>query len=372
VKAISLFSGAGGMDLGAHAAGFDVVFANDIMREAAETHATFFPGVEFVTGDVKGLTSFPEADLVMGGYPCQSFSMGGLRRPQHDSRTQLYEEFARCVDLVSPKYFVAENVSGLKQIANGHWLEKQLALFQTLGRKGGYNVTWAVMRAENHGVPQRRKRLFIVGVRRDLGLFYWFPAPTHGKPGEAQRRGLAPFASHGDAISGMPLWPTGEFYERPHDPEGHMSWYYMSRNRKAPWDAPSFTIVANFRHITLHPASQTMKLVWSNLADGFKQKWEFSGEWEHLEDHPDRPKLQTPRRLSWRECARIQTFPPGFEPAGDLARKFELIGNAVPPLLADAVLRPLAEGGGLRSAPPPQALAVGKPVTEVDQLEMAL
>jgi DNA (cytosine-5)-methyltransferase 1 len=371
LKAISLFSGAGGMDLGAANVGIETIFANDTMPEAAETHRLNLPGADFVLGDVKGVVKVPQADLVTGGYPCQSFSMGGNRKPQHDDRTQLYEEFGRIVDLVSPRFFVAENVSGLKSLQDGHWLEKQLDLFQGLGRNGGYNISWQVLQAQDYGVPQRRKRLFIVGVRRDLGLFYWFPHPTHAKPADAARHGLLPYASHGDAILGLPLWPTGEFYERPHDPEGHWSWYFMSRNRKAPWDGPSFTVVANFRHVTLHPASSTMRLVWSNLADGFKQKWEFTGEYEHTAGHPDRPVLAEPRRLSWRECALIQTFPKDFEPAGKLERKFELIGNAVPPMLGEAVLRPLVDGTGLRSVAPPKALFAGRRA-EPAQMSLAL
>ncbi len=91
-----------------------------------------------------------------------------------------------------------------------------------------------------------------------------------------------------------------------------------------------------------------MKLVWSNLADGWKQKWDFSDEYEHTRNHPERPVLQTPRRLSWRECARIQTFPKGFERRG-VESKFKQIGNAVPPLLAKVVLEHLISGKGLVS-----------------------
>jgi DNA (cytosine-5)-methyltransferase 1 len=121
----------------------------------------------------------------------------------------------------------------------------------------------------------------------------------------------------------------------------------MSRNRKAPWFEPSFCIVANFRHITLHPASQTMKLVWSNLKDGFKQKWEFSGDYEHTAANLNLPVLEVPRRLSWREAALIQTFPEGYEPVGDLESKFEQIGNAVPPLLFKVLLEGVASGTSL-------------------------
>jgi len=372
LKTISLFSGCGGMDLGAETAGAEVIFANDSLPEAAETHRRMFPHVDFVPGDIADVIKFPKADLVVGGYPCQSFSMGGNRRPGRDERTLLYQHFGRCVDDVSPRFFVAENVSGLKSLESGRWLQDQLDLFSGLGRNGGYNVTWKVLRAEEYGVPQRRKRLFLVGVRKDLGLHYWFPERTHGTPEEVRRFGLKAFTSHGDAILGLPLWPTGEFYERPHDPEGHWAWYYMSRNRKARWDAPSFTVVANFRHVTLHPASFTMRLVWSNLADGWKQKWEFTGKYEHTAGHPGRPTLPEPRRLSWREAALIQTLPPAFEPSGNLEKKFEQIGNAVPPRLAFAVLDPLISGSALRSSPSPSAVLERDAIAAGDQQLMAL
>jgi len=157
---------------------------------------------------------------------------------------------------------------------------------------------------------------------------------------------LLPYASHGDAIKGLPLWPEGEFYERP-DTDGNFSWYYMSRNRKAKWADPAFTVVANWRHITLHPASPVMTLTWSNLADGWKQRWDFSDQYEHLEADPKRKKLEKPRRLSWRECALIQTFDTKFTPVGETESKFTQIGNAVPPKLAQAIFTHLFSGAGL-------------------------
>ncbi len=345
MRAISLFSGCGGLDFGACRAGADVVLATDVMPEAAQTHRRWFSS-DFVQADIREVSRFPEADLVVGGYPCQSFSMGGNRAPGTDQRTYLFREFARVVAAVQPRFFVAENVSGLKSLEQGRWLAEQVRVFGEAGSHG-YEVTHELLKAEDYGVPQRRRRLFIVGVRKDLGLRYRFPAPTHFPPEVASRTGRPAHASHGDAIRHLPLWPAGEFYERPHDPEGHFSWYYMSRNRKADWDAPSFTVVANFRHTTLHPASQRMHLLWSDLKNGFKQRWEFRGDYEHLDADPSRPVLEVPRRLSWRECAAIQTFPEGFEPAGNLARKFEQIGNAVPPGLATAVIGPLVDGSGL-------------------------
>jgi DNA (cytosine-5)-methyltransferase 1 len=113
----------------------------------------------------------------------------------------------------------------------------------------------------------------------------------------------------------------------------------MSRNRRHRWDGPSYAIVANFRHVTLHPASPRMELEWSDLANGWKQKWRFTDEYDHLQFSPQYPPLMPARRLSWREAAAIQTFPSDFEPAGDLAVKFEQIGNAVPPALMRPIMR---------------------------------
>ena len=357
------------MDIGAARAGATIVLANDTVSEAGQTYRNEFPEVPFVEGDVRDVTEFPSADLVIGGYPCQPFSLGGHRNPDGDSRAVLYREFARCLDLVNPRFFVAENVSGMKGLSGGRLLQEQIALFSQSGDLG-YEVNWRLLRAEQYGIPQRRRRLFIVGVRKDLDAHYWFPPPTHGSEREVKRLGLLPVASHGDTIEALPEWPTGEFYERPHDPEGHMSWWYMSRNRKAEWAGPSYTILANLRHTTLHPACQTMEMVWSNLADGFKQKWAFSGEYEHTQGNPERMVLAEPRRLSWREAALIQSFPADFEPSGGLMSKFEQIGNAVPPALMEAVVAPLASGAGLHAFPEDTTLEPGQ--TDGQQLSMRM
>lgn len=342
IRVLSLFSGCGGMDFGVEAAGGHVIFSNDILADACKTLAKYFPGADIRNADISGIQVFPDADIVVGGYPCQSFSMAGNRDPEKDERTNLYKQFLRVVGIVRPRYFVAENVSGLKQLSSGTFLKEQLDAYD----KAGYNVTYQVLNARDYGVPQSRKRLFIVGVRKDLNQVFKFPTPTHGKTTKASGP-LKPYASHGDAIKNLPLWPEGEFYERPHDPEGHFSWYYMSRNRKAKWADPAFTVVANWRHITLHPASPVMTLTWSNLADGWKQRWDFSDQYEHTEADPKRQKLDTPRRLSWRECARIQTFGARFTPVGDTESKFTQIGNAVPPKLAEAIFTHLFSGAGL-------------------------
>lgn len=338
---ISLFSGCGGMDFGAERAGAEIIFANDIDHDSCESLRKYFPDTNVYEGDIANVEKFPDADLVIGGYPCQSFSLGGIRNPEADPRTKLYLQFVRCLKTVNPKYFVAENVSGLKGLKNGKFFIEQEESFKKLG----YKVSVGLLNARDFGVPQIRKRLFIVGVRDDLGKEYVFPNQTHGKPTKLLPN-LLPYTSHGEAIKHLPAWPVGEFYERPHDPKGHMSWYYMSRNRKKPWDEPAFTVVANWRHITLHPAGPTMKMTWSNLEDGFKQGWDFTGEHEHINGDDSRFALDVPRRLSWRECALLQTFDENFEPCGKVESKFQQIGNAVPPKLAEVVIEHLLSGRG--------------------------
>lgn len=346
LKAVSLFCGAGGMDLGAEMAGVKVIFANDIDHDSCKTYQRNFPHTKVIEGDVKDIKSFPKVDILLGGYPCQSFSLGGKRNPEKDHRTYLYQEYARVLELIEPKYFIAENVSGLTGVMGGKFFKAQLEAFQKVGRYG-YTISRKIVDARDYGVPQKRRRVLLIGVRKDLNKAYIFPEPTHGKG-----IGLKPYTSHGEAIKDLPLNPEGEYYHRPHDPDGGFSWYFMSRNRKSNWDEPSYTVVANWRHTTLHPASPVMKIVWSDLKNGFKQKWEFTKEFEQLKNDPKRPILKIPRRLSWRECARIQTFPDRFIFEGkNVESKFRQIGNAVPPLLAKIIVERIISREGLGNIP---------------------
>lgn len=339
---VSLFCGAGGMDFGAHAAGFDTVFALDNFASSTRTFANYFPHADIRTEGIFEFNAskknpYPKADVLTGGYPCQSFSMGGVRNPSGDDRSNLFLGFAEAVNKVRPKVFIAENVSGLARLQNGEWFRRQIHVYENeLSER--YHVHSMQVNAADYGVPQYRKRVLIVGVRHDISDTFDFPAPTHAKPALAKKLGLLPHASHGDVIAHLPPHPVGEYYERPHDPEGNFAWYFMSRNRRHRWDEPAFTVVANFRHITLHPASPQMELEWSDLANGWKQKWRFTNTFDHLKFCPKFPCLKKPRRLSWREAAAIQTFPDNFEPEGNLEEKFEQIGNAVPPLLMQQVM----------------------------------
>jgi DNA (cytosine-5)-methyltransferase 1 len=307
-RAVSLFSGCGGSDAGVIAAGFDVVMANDVLPYAKQVYEANHPATDYRLGDVSKIESFPDAELLVGCYPCQGFSQGGVREPSRKIN-KLYLEFARALNAIKPKAFIVENVSGMVRANYEHLLKDQVKIF----RQAGYKVATSVLNAADFGVPQERKRIFIVGIRRDIGIQYKFPKPTHGMGLEA------PHVSIRDAISDMPEWPAGEFYER----EFH--WYYMSRDRRRGWDEPSKTIVANPRHMPLHPMSPVLEKLEHNV-------WRFATEGRA-------------RRFSFREAARLQGFAKHMAfPETDrasLLMKYTVVGNAVPPPLFHAVARAL-------------------------------
>ena len=304
-KAISLFAGCGGSDIGLLRAGFEIVWANEISEVASATYRDNLPGAHVEVGDVSTFAEFPEADLLVGCYPCQGYSQAG-RRTQDAPVNFLYREFDRVLRTVRPRAFVVENVSGMSNASNRRLLNNQLVRY----RLAGYRVKWRVLDAKNFGVPQTRRRLFMVGIRSDLRVDYSFPAPTHGPDAESV------YLAQEAVLTGMPKWPVGEFCSE------RLHWYYLSRKRRADWGQPSPCIVAHWRHVPLHPMSPPLRRVHTD-------QWVF-------EHHG------IARRLSFKECAALQGFPVDFVWAhGSVRRRFEMIGNAVPPPLFHAVVRAL-------------------------------
>jgi len=306
LRAVSLFSGCGGSDLALLALGIKVVWANDIWEPACETYSDNVPDAKIQCGDIRDVVRFPSADVLVGCYPCQGFTQGGKR--DWDAPVNfLYQQFDRALRTIKPKAFVVENVGGMAFGANFQLLENQLIRY----RLAGYRVKWSVLEAQNYGVAQLRKRLFIVGVSSDIKATFSFPRPTHGiegKPAKSQR----------SALSGMPAWPLGEFNQEP------FHWYYLSRNRRRDWSSPSPCIVGHWRHVPLHPSSPELRRVHTD-------KWEFTSD-------------KAARRLSFRECAALQGFPRRAKwKRGNVRDKFQMIGNAVPPPLFEAAMRPLQE-----------------------------
>jgi DNA (cytosine-5)-methyltransferase 1 len=301
-KAISLFSGCGGSDLAVQRCGFDIVWANDVWDTASQTYKDNIQNAQIELGDISKFNDFPEAELLVGCYPCQGYSQGGRRDPE-DPTNYLYRHFDRVLRLVLPKAFVVENVNGMAYGENRTLLMNQVYRY----RMAGYRVVWRVLDAKDYGVAQTRRRVFIVGIRSDIDAVYEFPTPTHGP------EGTKPYATQFDAIGKMPRWPEGEFNTEP------FHWYYLSRKRRHPWKQPSPCIVGHWRHVPLHPMSPPLKRIDTD-------HWKFS-------------RAGPARRLSYRECAALQGFPPDFNWSnGTVREKFQMIGNAVPPPVFSAVL----------------------------------
>ncbi|WP_214818996.1 DNA cytosine methyltransferase [Exiguobacterium sp. s131] len=307
---VSLFAGAGGLDVGLHMAGFKTVWANEKDKDACETYMANNPDTYVERGDVRNVKSFPEADMVVGGYPCQGFSLAGNRLVA-DERNFLYKEFVRALRSSSPKFFIAENVKGMVTMQDGRVIEAMVDDF----KNQGYEVTYHLVNAKDYGVPQDRERVFIIGVRQDISkqFKYELPVPTHG----TDLLGEKPYVTLKDAIGHLTPDEVGEVYE------SGFSSRYLSRNRKRSWDEVSFTIQASGRHAPLHPSGEAMVKVGTD-------EWILPETSEH-------------RRLSAVECALIQTFPKDYIWKGSLGSIYKQIGNAVPCLLAKAIAQPIAD-----------------------------
>lgn len=285
--------------------------ANDILPYARDVYLQNFPETDYVLRDVREVKAFPEADLLVGCYPCQGFSQAGVRDP---SRTInfLYREFVRALKAMRPKAFIVENVSGMIRDSNLHLFTNQITRFRMMG----YKVEAQLLDARDFGVPQERTRLFFVGVRSDLGIRYEFPTRIYKL--EEEDADLPVCRTIRDAIGDLPEWPEGEFDQQP------FHWYYLSRNRYRGWDERSRTIVASSRHAPLHPSSPPLRRIHTD-------KWEFT---------EDRPA----RRMSYREAAALQGFDNlQFPDTYGLASKYRVVGNAVPPPLFEAVAKAIPD-----------------------------
>ena len=289
--AVSLFCGAGGLDIGFERAGFKTIWANDFNKDACETHRRWSEA-DVVCGDVTKIDpeTIPDCDVILGGFPCQGFSFGGARR-MDDPRNALYKQYVRIVEHHKPAVFVGENVTGLLTMGGGSVMKDICEAFSACG----YRVFAQSVNAKDYDVPQDRKRIIIAGFREDLG----FDQPFFIQQSENK-------VTIGDVLQHVRN-DAAEAYRGTFTPR------YMSRNRKRDWNEVSFTIPASARHVPLYPGSPDMVKI-------DRDKWEF-GDGET-------------RRLSWREAAAIQTFPEDMEFCGDMVSKYRQIGNAVPCNLA--------------------------------------
>lgn len=307
MKVVSLFCGAGGLDLGFIQAGHQVIWASDIDEHAVATYKHNI-GNHVHGADIKEIdaSTIPDCDVVVGGFPCQGFSVANMGRKANDSRNQLYLELLRVIRDKSPSFFVAENVKGLLSLEKGRVFDAILGDFSTLG----YVVKHRVLNAADYGVPQKRERLIIVGVRNDIDFDFSFPEPTHAPRDKADLLGLKPWVSIGEALADIP-----EPEVAPDIPNHTYSKYklrfngYLGHRRIDPTQpAPTVTARGDNKGgvVVLH----------------------------HPNNH---------RRMSARELASTQSFPLDFVFQCNRSIAYRLIGNAVPPMLASAVASALPE-----------------------------
>jgi DNA (cytosine-5)-methyltransferase 1 len=320
MKIASFFSGAGGLDLGFSNAGFSLAFANDNWEGCWDTFEKNHnhPICKNSITQIKP-EEIPEVIGFVGGPPCQSWSLAGAMRGINDSRGKLFYNYVELIKAKQPLFFLAENVAGL--LSNKHLPEfkKIIQAFKEIG----YNVSYELLNAKDYGVPQDRKRVIIVGYHNKLGKKFEFPKPTNSQV----------FLKH--AISDLPPAKSAKEKNKTNGKteisnheymNGGFSTMYMSRNRVRGWNEHSFTIQAGGRHAPIHPQAPKMKFIEQDKREFVKGK-------EHLY-----------RRLSVRECARIQTFPDDFEfHYVDVADGYKMIGNAVPVKLAEVIANKIME-----------------------------
>ncbi len=316
MKIVSLFSGAGGLDLGFSKAGFEINWANEYDKDIWKTFEKNHPNTFL---DRRSITQIPnedvpECDGIIGGPPCQSWSEAGSLRGIEDNRGQLFFEFIRLLEAKQPYFFLAENVSGMLLVRHQEALDNIKNHFRNAGI--GYDLHFKLLNAKNFKVPQDRKRVFFIGFRSDLKVDFKFPEgfkdliPLKDVISDLTDNVMVAKNGKG-ANNGQCNIPNHEYMD------GSFSSMFMSRNRVRSWDEVSFTIQAGARHAPLHPQAPKMNFIEQNKREFVKGK-------EHLY-----------RRLSVRECARIQTFPDDFIFHYDnISAGYKMIGNAVPINLA--------------------------------------
>ena len=296
LKIASLFSGAGGFDLGLIKAGHKIIFANDIDSDSCNTYRKNI-SKNILCSDISAIkiNDIKNFDLLIGGFPCQGFSRANIHQIEGDERNNLYLHILKFLKIKKPNFFLLENVKNIISFNDGKdFKEINIALTEC-----GYNVKFKVLNAADFGIPQNRQRVFIHGERKDLNLNYFrFPNPTHSK---SNKSGLKSWKSIGEALS--------EINDELKNPKCLNNIYSKYK--------------INTRNFTGHRKTDPNKPSPTILARGN------GGGGVCAIPHPNNL-----RRLSVRESAYIQTFPMNFEFTGSLGSMYRQIGNAVPIKLA--------------------------------------
>ncbi|MFI3303480.1 MAG: DNA cytosine methyltransferase [Rikenellaceae bacterium] len=316
---VSLFTGAGGLDLGFHKAGFRTVVANEYDKKICPTFRANFPDIELIEKDIRQVDSseFPDNLCgIIGGPPCQSWSEAGSLKGVGDKRGQLFYEYIRIIRDKQPLFFVAENVSGMMAMRHRDAVNEFMRMFD----EAGYNVSREMLNANDYGVAEDRDRVFYVGFRKDLNVTKFdFPKPLDHKPVLKEsiwdlKDSAIPALENNTTNGNSCVVQNHEYFVGSYSP------IFMSRNRVRSWDKPAFTVQASGRQCQLHPQAPTMEKLEPNVHRFVLGK-------EHLY-----------RRMSVREVARIQGFPDEYKFIYDkVDYGYKMIGNAVPIELAYAI-----------------------------------
>ena len=321
MKIISLFSGCGGLDLGFEKAGFEIPVANDYDKTIWSTYKVNHPKTKLIEGDIRQVTKVDmekylngEIDGIIGGPPCQSWSEAGALKGIDDERGQLFFDYIRILKEFSPKFFLAENVSGMLSNRHSDAVQNILKMFED----AGYNVSLTMVNAKDYGVAQERKRVFYIGFRKDLDIKFDFPeGSTVSDDKKITLR---------DIIWDLQDTAVPAADKNKHNPNaknnnefftGAFSPIFMSRNRVKSWDEQAYTVQASGRQCQLHPQAPKMVKVGKN-------------DCRFVEG-----KDSLYRRMTVREIARVQGFPDDFQFLyTDVNNAYKMIGNAVPVNLA--------------------------------------
>jgi len=315
-KIVSFFAGAGGLDLGFEKAGFSIDWANEFDKDIWATYKKNHPKAYLDQRSIIDIpeNEVPECEGIIGGPPCQSWSEAGSQKGIKDKRGKLFFDFIRILKVKKPKFFLAENVSGMQHERHKSALNNIKKMF----REAGYDLYYQMMNAVDYGSAQDRKRVIFIGFRSDLNIKYKFPLPIPRKDKKVLKDILLDL--DGKAVPALDKQkPNPNVKILNHEYMiGGFSSMYMSRNRVRSWNEPSFTIQAGGRHAPIHPNAPKMEKI---------EKDEF----KFIKGHEY-------RRLSVRECARIQGFPDNFEFIyKNVTTGYKMIGNAVSVPFATAI-----------------------------------
>lgn len=341
---LDIFSGAGGLSLGAEMAGIDVKYAIEINKSAAQTFRRNHKGAHVICDDItklspKEIVGDNQIFIIMGGPPCQGFSLSNtMNRNMNNPKNLLFKEFVRFVNELHPTWFVFENVSGLTSMNHGETQKMIEKCFENLG----YTVSPAVLWASDYGVPQHRNRFFLIG--NAYGVKFEFPEKHEKQISVEEAIGDLPILGNGDSYNILPyrvsLEEASRYAQQMRKCSENATQNFVSKNNDL--------VIERYKHIK---QGQNWRAIPDSLMENYTDKKRtHSGIYRRLlADKPSvvisnyrKSMLIHPfqdRGLSVREAARIQSFPDDFIFEGPISHIQQQIGNAVPPLLAKAVVK---------------------------------